>query len=280
MTKYIKIVIAIFVLYGCNNENNQLKEVKYYPDSKVIKSEKFFDSFEDKKLGNYIMFEYDSLGVKKCVCRCKNNILDGRGYMFYTNGNIKRIVNYRNGVANGIRKKFTEKGHMTIEILSINGRDILWKNFIEYTVPKSYGYKIFPVRNDTAFEYEGRIIYDTNMNIIDSVTFYYDVYKVNDPSFEDVKLKVKLLGTAYNKYKTNINLMLGELNIENFSRYILLDTIGIIKSDKNELEFSCGQFKYTDDLITGLLQLELYSLDGKEKIRDKYFTFYYDLNSD
>ena len=282
MLKYLKIIIAIFFLNNCDTGHHQLREVVYYPDSKIISSEKLFNSDEDKMLGNFTTIDYDSLGIKKSTYRTKNNLLDGASYMFYSNGNIKNIVNFRNGEVTGVRKKFTKEGHLIVEMLSIDGRDILWKNFIEYSEIKSYGYKIFPIWNDTVYDYEGRIIYDTNMNIIDSVTFYYDVQRVNSPNSEDIKLKVKLLGAAYEEYKTNINLVLGELNIEDFSnnRYNLLDTIGIIKSDKNELEFSCGQFNYTDDLITGLLQLELYSLDGKEKIRDKYFTFYYDLNSD
>jgi len=282
MLKYLRIIITIFVFYSCNTDESELNIVEYYPHSKIIRSETFFNSAKDSILGNFITIEYDSLGTKKSKYRCKNYKLDGRAYSFYSNGNIEKSSNFKNGKETGVRKFFTVEGHLNTEILCIKGIDILFKKFIEYTVPKSYGYKIFPIRNDTAFEYEGRIIYDTNMIIIDSVTFYYDVHKVNEYSFEDVKLKVKLLGTAYNEYKTNINLVLGKLNIEDFSnnRYNLLDTIGIIKSDKNELEFSCGQFNYTDDLITGLLQLELYSLDGKEKIRDKYFTFYYDLNSD
>ena len=279
--KNLIIIIAIFVFYSCKNE---LKETEYYPNNNVVKAEKLYNSIEDKRQGNYACFSYDSIGLKKSLQNYYNNQLNGKMIFYDTNGNIERITIFRNGEKSGVTRLFTEDGYLNKEILYINGKDVILKHFVMYSAPKSYGFRIYPLFYDTIkeYDYEGRIIYDTNMNVIDSVTFYYDVQKINDPSFEDAKLKVKLLGTAYNEYKTNINLILGELNIEGFSnnRYSLIDTIGIIKSDKNELEFSYGQFNYTDDLITGLLQMELYSLDGKEKIRDLYFTFYYDLNYD
>ena len=282
MLKYLRIIIAILVFYSCNTDESQLNVVEYYPDSRIIRSETFFSSAKDSILGNFTTIEYDSLGIEKSKYRCKNYKLDGRAYTFYLNGNIERSSNYRNGTEMGVRKFFTEEGHLTTEILYIKGIDILFKNFIEYSEIKSYGYKIFPVKNDTAYEYEGRIIYDTNMNIIDSVTFYYDVHKVDNPQFGEIKLNVKLLGTAYDEYKTNINLILGELNIEDFSnnRFSLKDTTRVIKSEKNNLEFSCSKTNIENGLLTGLLQLELFSLDGSEKIDDIYFTFYYDLNSE
>ena len=282
MLKYLRIIIAIFVFYSCDTDESQLNVVEYYPDSKIIRSETFFNSAKDSILGNFTTIEYDSLGIEKSKYRCKNYKLDGRAYTFYSNGNIERSSNFKSGKETGVRKIFTEEGHLTNEILVINGKDILWKVFIEYTKIKSYGYKIYPVRNHTAYEYEGRIIYDTLMNIIDSVTFYYDIHKVDSLKSGEIKLNVKILGTAYDEYKTNINLILGELNVDDISnnKNSLRDTTRIIESEKNDLEFTICQTNIENNLLTGLLQLELFSLDGSEKIDDIYFTFYYDLNSE
>ncbi|NPD44853.1 hypothetical protein [Lentimicrobium sp. S6] len=282
MSKYLKLIIIIIVFNACNNEGDILKKVEYYSESKVIRSERFFNSFEDDSLGNVTIVEYDRVGNKKAKYELKNFLVNGRAFTFYPNGNIKRTSNFKKGIEFGVRKDFTEKGDINNEILSVKGIEILFKDYKEYSNPKLIECKIYPVRNDTAFDYEGRIIYDTNMNVIDSLTFYYDVLKVSSQTSGVIKLNVVFLGTAYNEYKTNINLLLGELNVECFSngKNMLKDTTRVIKSNKNELEFSYNKSDIENDLLTGLLQLELYSLDGKEKIRDVYFTFYYDLNSE
>jgi len=281
MNKYFKTIIIILLLYNCTSN---LKEIEYFPNSNVVSLERYYKSSENKELGNYLCILYDSIGNKKAELNYKNNQLNGNVFLFYSNGKLERSTKYLNDVENGIVKIFTENGNLVKEILCLNGKDVLIKLFVEYMEVKSYGFRIYPLFEDTIseYDYEGRIIYDTNMKIIDSVTYYYEVNRINSTQDDKNFLKVDLLGTAYRKYKTNINLILGELNLEKFSnnRYSLKDTIGIIKSDKNELELNCDQYIFKNDLVTGLLQLELYSLDGKEKIRDKYFTFYYDLKSD
>lgn len=280
MSKYLRIIIVLFVLNSCNNDNSQLKDVWYYPDSKIISTEKVYNSIEDKSQGNFTIIEYDSLGIKNSVYSCKNNLLEGKSYTFYPSGKILKTSNFRDGEEIGVSKIINEEGFLIKEFLYVDGINILMKYFVEYTEIKSYGYKIYPLKNDSASKFEGRIIYDTNMNIIDSVTQYYDVHKGDILKYGETNLNVKLLGTAFKEYKTNINLALGELNPENLSnnRFSLKDTTRIIKSEKNELNFDYSITNFENGLITGLLQLELFSLDGKEKIKDKYFTFYYDLN--
>lgn len=279
MIKHTGIIILIAFLTSCNSI---VEDVEYYSNTDIIKSKKIYNSIEDKKLGNYVYFEYDSIGLKKTVLNYKKNKLNGNAYFYYPNGNIKSSTRYLNDKEFGVIKVYTEKGNLNKELLCINDRDVIIKVFMKYSEIKSFGFRIFPLFNDTIneYDYEGRIIYDTNMNIIDSVTFYYDIQK-KEKFGDDHILKVKLLGEAFRNFSTNINLFLGELDLNDFSngKYSLRDTIGIVKSNKNELEFNYDQFNFENGLVTGLLQLELYSNDCKEKIRDKYFIFYYDLSS-
>ena len=278
-----KIILIIFVFSSCSYSHKDVVETTFYPDTEFVRSKKFFKSIEDREKGTFNMLEFDSLGNKVFAFRLIDSVLTGKFTEYFPNGKIKYTANYNNGLENGISKYYNEDGFLITEALINNGYPVVAKNFTVFHKSKTKGYSIFLIKNDTIVNTEGEIMYDSLMNnIIDSSTYYYDVKKIKRTQDDGLKLKVSLLGTAYQNYKTNINLVLGELNIEDFSNnmYSLKDTIKIIESGKNELEFSCNQINIEDDLLTGLLQLELFSLDGSEKIDDIYFTFYYDLSAE
>jgi RHS repeat-associated protein len=278
-----KIIFIIFIFFSCSYSHEDIVETTFYPDTDIVRSKKIFKSNEDNELGTYKMIEFDSLGNKLYSFHFKDSILNGKFTQYYPSGLIDYSTNYNQGWENGIARYYNEDGFLITEALIIYDYTIVVKKFTIFHKSKTKGYSVFLVKNDTVIDTEGEIMYDSLMNnIIDSSTYYYNVQKLEKSRDDDIRLNISLLGTSYNEYRTNINLILGELNSENFTnnRYSLLDTIGIIKSAKNELELKCNQFNFENDLVTGLLQLELYSLDGKEKIRDKYFTFYYDLKSD
>lgn len=280
---HFKIILLIYAFYSCSYSQKDIVEKTFYPDTKTIRSKRIFKSIEDKKNNTFSMSEFDSLGNIIFSFYLKDSVLNGPFFEYFPNGVVKYSANYSNGVENGISIYNNEKGHLITEALIINGAPIIVKNFSVFHLSKTKGYSIFLVKNDTIVETEGEIIYDSLLNqIIDTSTFYYNVNRITEVYNEGECLKVSLLGTKHQNFNTNINLFLGELSVENFSndRYSLKDTVGIIKSDKNEIKLNCNKYNFKNDLITGLLQLELYSLDGKEKIRDKYFTFYYDLKSD
>jgi hypothetical protein len=280
MYKYILNLVIILFLYSCTSS---LKEVEYFPNSNVVSLERYYETSEDKELGNYLCILYDSIGNKKAELNYKNNQLNGNVYLFYSNGKLERSTKYINDVENGIVKIFTEKGNLVKEFLCLNGKDVIIKLFVEYMEVKSYGFRIYPLFEDTIseYDYEGRIIYDTNMKIVDSLTFYYQVFKKENIKTDSICLEIDLLGTTYDEFLVKKNLILGELNINEFTneRYSLLDTLGIYSSDMDMLELKLNKADFDNELVTGLLQLELYSQDRKKKIRDLYFTFYYDLGS-
>jgi antitoxin component YwqK of YwqJK toxin-antitoxin module len=278
-----KVIFLIFVFFSCSNSQDEIVETYYYPDTDIVSSIKVFKSIADNENGTFRMSEYDSLGNIMRTYNLFDSVLTGRFTEYFSNGNISYTVNFVNGIENGISKYYNQDGFLITELFIKNEYPLIARKFTFFVKSKTKGYSIFLLKNDTVVDTEGEIMYDSLLNkIIDTSTYYYNVQRIDNSQNEDIILNISLLGTKYDEYKKSINLILGELNIEDYSnkRYRLKDTIGIIKSDHNELELRCKQYNFENGLITGLLQVEFYTLDGKEKIRDTYFTFYYDLNSD
>jgi len=277
------LVVLVFVLLGCSNLKDELTDVFYYPSGNMVMYKKTFCSEQDKHDGNYTQIEYDSLGNIKRIFNVRNNELNGKLIEYYSNGNIRDVNSFNNGIEHGISKYFNADGFLITEELVINGRSVIWKNFVRFHKILSYGYEIKPLRNDTAFRLEGQIIYDSNMRIIDSATFYFDVVSSKITSNKDsVFFEIKTIGTAFNGYNYNIVLYLGELNTNDLKegRYSLIDTLNIFRTEnrKNLLTASCRIKPEENNLITGILMLELYSADDTEIYGLKYYTFYQEID--
>jgi len=124
-----KVTIFIFFLFmnSCGKEQEErIVYSKYFQD--VIESKCHYLKGTNIKQGKCVEFnrQGDTIGVFQYV----NNKLNGRQIYFHKNNGVRKIVNYRNDLVEGVAKNFFINGLINYEVEFKKG--LLWDiNFIK-----------------------------------------------------------------------------------------------------------------------------------------------------
>lgn len=184
--KYTFLIVLIFIFSNCKNHRNKKLIKEYYSSGKVksygwymkdtIPIDTIITLYED---GNLLSKEvYDSLGKAKIAIS------------YYNNGKINKIINYKNGLANGFLHEYNKLGKIENKYFYYNDQQIgdIYGFELDGNI-NHYGFLDFEKHNRNLINYNtltGEIIKDIRQKIfIDSLEISIDsLNKPHTPTYE------------------------------------------------------------------------------------------------
>ncbi len=231
-TKYFFFQMAVLIMYAVSScENNKItSKYTYYPSGK-IETKKVFYVPDDTS--TYTLYVYYPSGKLRAIVPYKHSKRNGTRVLYYENGNIESIAHFKNDKFWGVVHEYYDDGSDKKKMLIINDYNLLYSSYYYNKENMKKEVWIYPFYDEKGRFHEeiiGGMLYDSNGNIIDSLSKYYKIIPDKDTIYKNEKFcfTIKLYGAPDST--SMLYIYIGHFK----NNHLLIDTNHIFKSMEDD----------------------------------------------